>query len=127
MDNLELQILLDQLVEMPFLDALLKIQETDKIYKQSNFYKTTKIPLQELINKYLTTISLKYNLKQQILDLINFADTTILANKLKEILLKVLETDEIQTKIKDFSNQFDMEELLKQNEELEKIIEDLKE
>lgn len=127
MTVLELQLFLDDLSELSFLSAILEINKKEKQYKNSEFFKQTRIPLLSLYEKYLQYVTLSKDRIEEIALAIESLDLNRFSDKLAELVLKTLDKETIQKRIEEFSKDFNLEELLEQNEELEEIVNKLKE
>ena len=127
MTTLELQLLLDELVGMSFLDSILEITKQDKNYKKSEFFRTTGIPLIALYEKYLQSVFFKTDKVEEIALAIENMDVSRFAEKLSELIGKALDEDNLKERIEGFQKGFNIEELVKQNSELEEAINKLKE
>ena len=127
MTTLELQLLLDELAGMSFLDSILEITKQDKNYKKSEFFRTTRIPLAELYEKYLQSVFFKADKVEEIALAIENMNISRFAEKLSELIDKALDEDNLKERIEGFQKGFDIEELAKQNSELEEAINKLKE
>ena len=126
MTTLELQLLLDELVGMSFLDSILEIAKQEKGYKKSEFFRTTGIPLTTLYEKYLQSVFLRTDKVEDIALAIENMDISRFAEKLSELIDKALDQDNLKERIEGFQKGFDIEELVKQNSELEEAINKLK-
>jgi hypothetical protein len=80
MTQIELQQLLDNIYELSFLESILLIQEKDSLYKKSDFFKQTKIPLVNLYEKYFIYMNSKYSIEDKLNDFITKIDIDILTN-----------------------------------------------
>ena len=76
MNNQELELKIKEIVNMPnMFEMIMAAQNFEKEYKQSDFYKTTKIPLKEIIkNAKLYYIFSYQNMIERIQSLINDLD-----------------------------------------------------
>ena len=76
MNNQELELKIKEIVNMPnMFDMIIAAQNFEKEYKQSDFYKTTKMPLKEIIkNAKLYYIFSYQNMIERIQSLINDLD-----------------------------------------------------
>ena len=76
MNNQELELKIKEIINMPnMFDMIIAAQNFEKEYKQSDFYKTTKIPLKEIIkNAKLYYIFSYQNMIERIQSLINDLD-----------------------------------------------------
>ena len=126
MTTLELQLLLDELVEMSFLDSILEISKQEKGYKKSEFFRTTGIPLIVLYEKYLQSVFFKTDKVEEIALAIENMNISRFTEKLSELIDKALDQDNLKERIEGFQKGFDIEELVKQNSELEEAINKLK-
>ena len=110
MNNQELELKIKEIVNMPnMFDMIIAAQNFEKEYKQSDFYKTTKMPLKEIIktSKLYYTIYCN-NILEKIQSLINDLDF----NKFNDLLDQIGSTFEqenndtmtILNELKDFKN-----------------------
>lgn len=127
MTTLEIQLFLDELTEKSFLDAILEIKTKDKEYKGTDFFKTTKIPLITLYEKYLQYAALSADRVEELALAIESMDLTRFSDQLTNLILQTLDNNSIQERIEDFTKDFDLEKLIEQNEDLEELIDKLKE
>ena len=127
MTTLELQLLLDELAGMSFLDSILEITKQDKNYKKSEFFRTTRTPLAELYEKYLQSVFFKADKIEEIALAIENMNISRFAEKLSELIGKALDEENLKERIEGFQKGFDIEELAKQNSELEEALNKLKE
>ena len=76
MNNQELELKIKEIINIPnMFDMIIAAQNFEKEYKQSDFYKTTKIPLKEIIkNAKLYYIFSYRNMIERIQSLINDLD-----------------------------------------------------
>jgi hypothetical protein len=74
MNNLDIQSLLNELYDKPFLELIEALSQKESEYKKTSFYKQTKIPLALLFEKYLQHKTLQYSLKEQVKDFIEEVD-----------------------------------------------------
>ena len=76
MNNQELELKIKEIINMPnMFDMIIAAQNFEKEYKQSDFYKTTKMPLKEIIkNAKLYYIFSYQNMIERIQSLINDLD-----------------------------------------------------
>ena len=126
MTILEIQTLLDNLAEKSFLESILEIKKNEQDYKKSDFFKNTKMPLAVLYEKYLQSVFFKTDKVEDIALAIENMDVSRFAEKLSELIDKALDQDNLKERIEGFQKGFDIEELVKQNSELEEAINKLK-
>ena len=76
MNNQELELKIKEIINMPnMFDMIIAAQNFEKEYKQSDFYRATKIPLKEIIkNAKLYYIFSYHNMIERIQSLINDLD-----------------------------------------------------
>lgn len=127
MTTLEIQLFLDELTEKSFLEAILEIKTKEREYKGTDFFKTTKIPLMTLYEKYLQYTTLSADRVEELALAIESMDLTRFSDQLANLILQTLDNNSIQEKIEGFTKDFDLEKLIEQNEDLEELIDKLKE
>ena len=126
MNNLDIQSLLDELQEKPFLELIETLNEKESEYKKTSFYKQTKIPLALLFEKYIQHKTLQYSLKEQAKDFIEEVNF----ERVLDSILNWVEKPENQQKIEQvFSKlleKFSLESLAEESEELKTLLNDFK-
>ena len=126
MTILEIQTLLDNLAEKSFLESILEIKKNEQDYKKSDFFKNTKMPLAVLYEKYLQYAMLTANKVEELALALESLDLTIFADQIAALLEGVLDNDSIKKRTEAFQENFDLEKLLQENENLEEAINKLK-
>jgi hypothetical protein len=126
MTNIQLQLLLEEAYQTTFLDSIeiLLLKEPD--YKRSEFFKKTKIPLLDLYKNYFTYMSAKYNLDSKINEFIDGIDADKLANLLADGFEKFQNNPKMQKVIKVIIDKFDLNFFKENNQELKKLVDELK-
>lgn len=110
MNNQELELKIKEIINMPnMFDMIIAAQNFEKEYKQSDFYKATKMPLKEIIKTAKLYYTISYNnILEKIQSLINDLDF----NKFNDLLDQISSTFEqenndtmtILNELKDFKN-----------------------
>lgn len=126
MTELQIQILLDEIKDEPFLQKVVKIKENDKRYRESEYFKTTKISLAELYKNYEIYYQTRYGQGEAIAEAIHNIDIEIITDKVLEALVNLETKQPIQEMIQKVLDIFDLKEIQKNSEELKKEIQDLK-
>lgn len=127
MTNLELQMMLDNLANAGFLEAILKIQEKEKEYEESDFFKTTRISLMTLFERYLKYVELKTDLVGDLIERLQHADLEGLKKQAMGIFSSLLDSEQISNMFEDASKEFDIKKIQEENKELSELIEKLRE
>lgn len=85
MNNKEIERILDETSKESFCDGIIKILSYEKEYKQSDFYKTTKIPLLQLYKNYKESIAFSpkeiFNYIQENIDKLNLENLDNVLNQ----------------------------------------------
>lgn len=137
MTLVELNMLLEEIYELPFLVKIERIYEEDKIYKKSDFYKKYKIPFITLYEKFEMYQRSNRDLKEELQTWINEiieklvstvkdADTGVLVNKIEEFIDAADGSETIVGLIKDLLESFDIERIQKLADEFQEEVKDLK-
>lgn len=126
MTQIELQQLLDNIYELSFLESILLIQEKDSLYKKSDFFKQTKIPLVNLYEKYFIYMNSKYSIEDKLNDFITKIDIDILTNLSLEWIDRLQNNEKFQDLVKITLEKFDFSKLKEEQEKIEGIISDIK-
>ena len=126
MTNIELVALLEQAYEKTFLDAIEFLFEQSNEYKRSKFYKTTRIPLEILFEKYFTWQKASYNMVDDLFESIMSVDTNRLVEKISDIVEKASQDGKISEFFTKLLEQFDPEVLEKYSQEFDKTVQSLK-
>ena len=110
MNNQELELKIKEIINIPnMFDMIIAAQNFEKEYKQSDFYKTTKIPLKEIIkNAKLYYIFSYRNMIERIQSLINDLDFNKV-NSLLDQFSSIFEQENDETmnminELKEFKN-----------------------
>jgi hypothetical protein len=126
MTNIELVALLEQAYEKTFLDAIEFLFDQSSEYKRSKFYKTTRIPLEILFEKYFTWQKASYNMVDDLFESIMSVDTNRLVEKISDIVEKASQDGKISEFFTKLLEQFDPEVLEKYSQEFDKTVQSLK-
>jgi len=126
MTNIELVALLEEAYEKTFLDAIEFLFEQSSEYKRSKFYKTTRIPLEVLFEKYFAWQKASYNMVDDLFESVMNVDTERLVTKISDIIEKASQDGKITEFFTKLLEQFDPEVLEKYSEEFNKTVESLK-
>lgn len=133
----EIQKLLEEIYELPFLLKVEKIFEEEKKYKKSDFYKNYKIPLINLYEKFEAYQRANKNLKEE-LDtwietivekltvFIQEADTDLIASKIGEFLESIEANEKVTEFINNLLENFDVKQLEKLAQDFEEGVKNLK-
>lgn len=138
MNLVQLNILLEEIYELPFLMKIEKIYEEEKIYKKSDFYKQYKISLINLYEKFELYQRANKDIKEEfdvwidgILGKINHfikeADTDLIALKIGEFLESVDANETIVNFINDLLENFDVSKVEELAKSFQKEVNNLKE
>ena len=120
MTNIQLQELLEEAYESTFLQSIELLMKNEKDYKQSNFFKQTKIPLTILYEKFFQYKKSSMPLFDEIAKAISNLDVDVLVNKLEEFIVKAEEKERIVDTLNQIIENFNYEALIKQGEEVMK-------
>jgi hypothetical protein len=123
MDLLELQMLLEEIYELPFLLKIESIFERDRDYKKSEFYKNYKIPLTTLYEKY--EVYQRASL-DKITSFINNADTEVIVSKIRELLDSIEKEEGVKELINKLLERFDVDQIKKLTEQFQEDIAKIK-
>lgn len=126
MNNFDIQLLLDEIRERNFLNSIELIYKKNPEYKKSDFYKNTRIPLEILYEKYFHFYNANYSLTEKMEAFIEGVNPDTLSNIIISTLEKLESNENFKEKIIKILENFNIEELMKQNEEIDKLIKDLK-
>jgi len=122
MFNAEINILLEEIYELPFLLKVEKISESERDYRKSDFYKTHKIPLATLYEKFEMHQSLNRDIKNdleiwldrilsKLTDTIYNIDTDLLADKIEEFMDSLGNNERIVEFIVELLEKFDIKKI----------------
>ncbi len=124
MTQLEILDLLEQTMELSFLDSILVLKKTEKEYNSSDFYKTTRIPLLELYKNYFEYYQSRYGLEDKINELVNSLDENLVSDKIEKIVTKVMQSPFALALLEKVKKEFNLESLLDNSEELKQLLKD---
>lgn len=126
MNIIELQELLEQVYRQDFLESIELIIEKEPLYKKSDFYKNTKIPLSTLYEKYFIYMNSKYSIEEKINDFITKIDIDKLADVSVGWIEKLEESDKFNKILNLILERFDLSKLEKSQKEFESIVSEIK-
>ena len=126
MNKLNIQSLLDELYEKPFLEVIQTLSQKESEYKKSDFYKQTKIPLNTLFEKYFQHRATQFSMKEKIEDFIR----EINFESILDSALVWIENEDNQARIEKLLNKvlqkFNLDNLQEESEELKNFLEEFK-
>jgi hypothetical protein len=120
--EIEIFALLQEAYNLGFLESILLIKEKEKEYVKSEFYKKTKIPFLELYKIYFEYKKSNQGLIEQLNYWLENIDEGVIENKIQNLVVSLQNNETIKELMKSFS----LEGLEKQQEELEKALEEVK-
>lgn len=126
MNNIELQELLEKIYREDFLESIELIIEKEPFYKKSDFYKSTRIPLSTLYEKYFIYANSKYSFEDKMNDFITKIDTDKLVDLSTEWIEKLEGNDKFNKILNLILEKFDLTKLQKDQKEIESIISEIK-
>lgn len=125
MTKIEIYELLDTIYSASFLEGIEIIASSNTDYKKSDFYKKTKIQLSDLFKNYFIYRQNEYGIEDKVNNFISGLNKEDLADKTYHLILSLIEKDKSQELAEKIISFFDIEELQKNNKELEKSIKKL--
>lgn len=137
MNKEELQDLLEETYELPFLWKIERLFEEEKEYKKSDFFKKYKIPLVVLYEKFEAYQRSNKNLKEELdvwieeiidklTDFIKKADTDLIVSKIGDFLESANASEKVTDFINNLLDNFDVKQLEKLAQDFEEGIKNLK-
>jgi hypothetical protein len=126
MNNLQLYGLLDEIYKANFLESIELIQEKTPEYKKSDFFKKTKLPLETVYEKYFYYMNANYSFDEKVEQFVNGIDPEVLSDIFIKAVEYIQNNEEFMKKVESFVSSFDVENLQKQNDEIEKLTKNLK-
>jgi ubiquinone biosynthesis protein Coq4 len=126
MTKIQLQQLLEKAYNSHFLESIEILIEKETEYKKSDFFKQTKISLFVLYEKFFAYQESKYSLSNKIDEFINDIDTDKLSELLVEALDKISTNERLKEMISKFLENFDLDKLIGNSEELQAVLKDFK-
>lgn len=126
MTEIELQLLLEQLYNETFLDCIKIINEKESIYKKSEFFKQTKIPLSTLYEKYFIYANSKYSIEEKLNDFITKIDTERLADLSLDWIDQIEKSEKFNKVFDLILQKFDLSRLQETQQEIEELVSDIK-
>lgn len=125
MTNKQINALLEKAYKSNFLDSIEILAKENKKYKQSDFFKNTRIPLQELYKLYVQNQVLKRTLFDQIDEFIVNFNAEVAAEKSIEFLEKLDRNEKFQEIIEKIINGLDPEKIVKYTDQIQEVLKDL--
>lgn len=126
MEKLEIQLMLDKAYEMDYLEMIEFISGEEKNYSKSDFYKKTKMPIFELYKNYFIYREQRYNFAERLNKMIENIDTDYLAKKIDNLFAQVEQGDSVNKFLDKIYKAFDVNELLKNGDELKTLFNSIK-
>jgi len=126
MDNLVLNDMLKEAYDMPFLDSIEFLKESERSYKKSDFYKKTKIKLKVLYKEYFVYRQSKYDIWEKVDTALTSIDPEVVSEKLGEAIELLDKNEKVKGILSKILNNFDIKEIVKQGETLKKEMKNLK-
>jgi hypothetical protein len=118
MINLQIQLLLEEAHRKNFLDRAIFLKENEREYKQSDFYKRTKIDILDLYESFYTYYNREITLAEKINNVIQEIDLDEIYEKIKQIIDFIFDQEKVKNFIDYINNEFDFNKLLEENEEI---------
>lgn len=125
MTNKQINALLEKAYKSNFLDSIEILAKENKKYKQSDFFKNTRIPLQELYKLYVQNQVLKRTLFDQIDEFIVNFNAEVAAEKSIEFLEKLDRNEKFQEIIEKITNGLDPEKIVKYTDQIQEVLKNL--
>jgi len=126
MNNLDIQSLLNELYDKPFLELIEALSQKESEYKKTSFYKQTKIPLALLFEKYLQHKTLQYSLKEQVKDFIEEVDFENVLDNALDWVEKPENQQRIEQVFSKLLQKFSLDSLAEESEELKTLLDEFK-
>ena len=127
MDELKLIGILKETNEMVFLEKYKNLKKYEKEYKKSDYYKTTRISLLDLYEKYENYYKKEYSIIDKIETFINDIDEEMIKDKILYLLELLNDDERVQELLSSVINKFDVDALLEKAGEVDKIFKSVKE
>lgn len=125
MTNKQINALLEKAYKSNFLDSIEILAKENKKYKQSDFFKNTRIPLQELYKLYVQNQVLKRTLFDQVDEFIVNFNAEVAAEKSIEFLEKLDRNEKFQEIIEKITNGLDPEKIVKYTDQIQEVLKNL--
>lgn len=111
MTNIQIQKILNEALNKSFLDKILFLTEQEREYKKSDFFKTTKIPLLTLHEKYEMYKMKNNQVIEEFNNFIKEIDVDLVTGKLEELVLNLEKNKTIVNMVNDFIENFNYEKV----------------
>ena len=122
MNEIQLLELLEKIYSLSFLESILEIQKQELVYKKSDFFKQTKIPLNVLYEKFFIYNNTRYGFDEKMNEFITNIDIEKLTNLTLEWIQKLNEDEKVMNLLKKVFERFNVSELEEIKEEINGII-----
>ena len=126
MTKLEIQLILEKAYESNFMDSIEILTQANKEYIKSDFYKETKTSLAELYKQYYVYAQSQYSFASKAREFLNSIDSDELLEKIVNLITKLENNPEVQRILQIIAENFDVQSLGLQSEDLKKLIKQLK-
>ena len=126
MNELELLELLENLYKMSFLDSIKEIQEKELLYKKSDFFKSTKIPLTTLYEKFFIYTNSRYSFEEKLNEFIIKLDVDRLTDLAVDWIEKLEQNEKFSQILQKIIEKFDLKEIKEAQEDIANFVSDVK-
>lgn len=129
MNKLEIQLMLEEAADFNFLSAIEFLSSKEKEYTRSDFYKSTKIPLMVLFEKFVGYSQLKsreLELADRINEFVKAIDVVSITDIIVDFIEEAEKREPIVNLLNDLIENFNYEKLSEHSEELAKAIDKIK-